>query len=101
MSPQNERGARVLFLPPGPSQRTPWFDDVLERVSMGGGLGLREKALGPGQLAQRQALRRIPGGRPEVKKKAHGTARTHQKDECHHDAPIGDREPVHEDVAGG
>lgn len=32
MSPQNERGARVLFLPPGPSQRTPWFDDVLESI---------------------------------------------------------------------
>lgn len=32
MSSRNERGARVLFLPPGPSQRTPWYDDVLDSI---------------------------------------------------------------------
>ncbi len=32
MGSRDERGARVLFLPPGPSQRIPWFNDVLDSI---------------------------------------------------------------------
>lgn len=32
MSSQNNRSLRVLFLPPGPSQKVPWFKDVLDSI---------------------------------------------------------------------
>ncbi len=32
MNSRNNPGVRVLFLPPGPSQRIPWFNDVLDSI---------------------------------------------------------------------